>query len=172
MEERALVRRAQEGSAEAADRLFQAILPFVMRCAEKKAAYPEHVQEIAQEALTGIYNGLDGFDRNRRLKPWCWAITVNAAARYEKADAVSKQRASELGAALSATRPDDPLDLADLIAVEQAMARLDPEQRELLRLWSWDTPIRKIASRLGQSKSTTHRRIKEALDALRKEMGT
>src|SRR5690606_21638541 len=92
MEERALVRGAQAGSVEATDRLFRAIWPVVLRCARSRATFPDQVEEIVQEAMTGIFTGLGGFDRRRRLASWCWQITANTAARYKRSAAISKRR--------------------------------------------------------------------------------
>lgn len=172
MEERALVRAAQAGSVEATDRLFRAIWPVVLRCARSRAAYPDQVEEIAQEAMTGIFTGLRGFDRSRRLAPWCWQITANAAARYKRSAAISRRRNETLETVL---RPEDGagelVELEDQIALGQALAKLEPSQRELINLVAEGLPVRKIASLLGQSKSTVQRRKAEALGALRKEMG-
>lgn len=173
-EERALVQTAQQGSEAAMDLLMRGILPWVENWAYYAAADPQQAEDVCQEALIDIFKGLKGFDSRRHLKPWCRAITFNAAARCAKKFAAAIRWTIEFENSLQAIESNMPghdvQSLDDRIDLKQAMTRLDPESRAILNLTAAGASTREIAVRLDMTKSTVHRRLDDARNTIKKEL--
>lgn len=61
--------------------------------------------------------------------------------------------------------------LVDRITIEQALDRLDADEREAVVLrYSWELSVKDIAQGMGISRFAVRRRISSALNKLRKEM--
>src|SRR5581483_12515481 len=78
-DERALVRAAQRGSADAMERLYRAHWPRAYRAAYLVVHDAAGAEDIAQEAFLAAIRALDRFDRRRPFGPWLHRIVVNRA---------------------------------------------------------------------------------------------
>src|SRR3954452_7862745 len=84
----ALVRAAQQGSAEAVDELFRRHWPAAHRAAWLVVHDAAAAEDIAQEAFLSALRALDRFDRRRPLGPWLHRIVVNRAIDWARARAL------------------------------------------------------------------------------------
>ena len=139
MSERALVRAAQRGSAEAVEELFRRHWPAAHRAAWLVVHDAPAAEDVAQEAFLAAVRALERFDRRRPFGPWLHRIVVNRAIDYARA----RDGRREVG--------------AEAVGFEAAAAlgRLAPEQRAaiVLRHLLGYTPgeiARLLASRAGR----------------------
>src|SRR5690348_17946198 len=84
-DERALVRAAQAGSADAVERLYRAHWPRAYRAAYLVVHDAAGAEDIAQEAFLAAVRALDRFDRRRPFGPWLHGIVVNRAIDWARA---------------------------------------------------------------------------------------
>jgi RNA polymerase sigma-70 factor (ECF subfamily) len=163
--ERALVRDAQAGSAEAFEELFRRHWPRAHRTAFLIVGDAAAAEDIAQEAFLAAVRALDRFDRRRPLGPWLSRIVANRAIDWSRARAVRREvdaaRAPEAAAAPGEpTRPWSD-------SVVAALAELSPEHRAVivLRHLLEYTPG-EIARTLGLPRGTVNSRLRRGLDGL------
>src|ERR1700759_2159951 len=167
-DERALVRAAQRGSADAMERLYRLHWPRAYRAAYlvvHDAAGPE---DIAQEAFLAAVRALDRFDRRRPFRPWLHRIVVNRSIDHARARALRREVGEEALAEPAAPEVEASPD-PDLTA---ALAALDPEQRAaiVLRYLLEYTPG-ETARMLGLPRGTVNSRLRRGLDHLAQALG-
>ena len=160
-DERALVRRAQAGSASAFEALYRAHWPRAYRAAYLVVHDASGAEDIAQEAFLAAVRTLDRFDRRRPFGPWLHRIVVNRAIDWARARRLRGE--VELVDALPA--PGQRRD--DLPELGRALSTLAPEQRAVivLRHLLEYTPG-EIAELLGLPRGTVNSRLRRGLDEL------
>jgi RNA polymerase sigma-70 factor (ECF subfamily) len=167
--EAALVRAAQHGSAEAVDELFRRHWPAAHRAAWLVVHDAAAAEDIAQEAFLAALRALDRFDRRRPLGPWLHRIVVNRAIDWTRARSLRAEAAADAAPEAAAPEDAEPLD-GDIVA---ALADLGPEHRAVvvLRHLLGYTPG-EIAAMLELPRGTVNSRLRRALDALGRELGS
>jgi RNA polymerase sigma-70 factor (ECF subfamily) len=168
--ERALVRAAQGGSAQAMEELFRLHWPRAHRAAWLVVHDAAAAEDVAQEAFLAAVRALQRFDRRRPFGPWLHRIVVNRAIDYARARDVRREVPADAVAEAAA-----PAGLAgagpsgELLA---ALALLAPEQRAVivLRHLLGYTPS-EIAGLLGLPRGTVNSRLRRGLDVLKAELG-
>jgi RNA polymerase sigma-70 factor (ECF subfamily) len=163
--ERALVRAAQGGSAQAMEELFRVHWPRAHRAAWLVVHDAAAAEDIAQEAFLAAVRALERFDRRRPFGPWLHRIVVNRAIDYARARDVRREVPADAvpeAAAGAGAAGDGPS--GELLG---ALAKLAPEQRAVivLRHLLGYTPG-EIASVLGLPRGTVNSRLRRGLDAL------
>src|SRR4051812_25572960 len=93
--ERALVRDAQRGSAEAFEQLFRRHWPRAYRAALLVVGDAAAAEDIAQESFLAAVRALDRFDRRRPFGPWLHRIVVNRAIDWARARALRRELAHD-----------------------------------------------------------------------------
>ena len=165
-DERALVRAAQAGSADAMERLYRAHWPRAYRAAYLVVHDAAGAEDIAQEAFLAAVRALDRFDRRRPFGPWLHRIVVNRAIDWARARTLR----GEVEADDSLAAGDDPEPPAELPQLVRALAALPPDQRAVivLRHLLEYTPG-EIAELLDLPRGTVNSRLRRGLDALRND---
>jgi RNA polymerase sigma-70 factor, ECF subfamily len=167
--ERALVRAAQGGSAEAMEELFRRHWPRAHRAAWLVVHDAAAAEDVAQEAFLAAVRALDRFDRRRPFGPWLHRIVVNRAIDYARAREVRREVPADAvaEASSSASSSDGPSD-----EVLAALGCLAPEHRAVivLRHLLEFTPG-EIAKVLGLPRGTVNSRLRRGLDELRESIG-
>ena len=160
--ERALVRAAQGGSAEAMEELFRRHWPRAHRAAWLVVHDAAAAEDVAQEAFLAAVRALDRFDRRRPFGPWLHRIVVNRAIDHARAREVRREVPAEASVSASAALSDGPS--GEVLA---ALACLAPEHRAVivLRHLLEFTPG-EIAQVLGLPRGTVNSRLRRGLDAL------
>ena len=163
-DERALVRAAQAGSADAMERLYRAHWPRAYRAAYLVVHDAAGAEDIAQEAFLAAVRALDRFDRRRPFGPWLHRIVVNRAIDWARARAL---RGEVEAADEPAVDPEPPEQLPQLV---RALAALPPDQRAVivLRHLLEYTPG-EIADLLDLPRGTVNSRLRRGLDALQRD---
>jgi RNA polymerase sigma-70 factor, ECF subfamily len=162
--DRALVRAAQRGEAEALEQLFRLHWPMAHRAAYLVVHDAAAAEDIAQEAFLAAVRALDRFDRRRPFGPWLHRIVVNRAIDHARARALRHEvELVDRPAAGEEPRGDD--------GVVAALAALPPDQRAavVLRHLLGYTPG-EIARLLDLPRGTVNSRLRRGLDAMRERL--
>jgi RNA polymerase sigma-70 factor (ECF subfamily) len=161
-DDRALVRAAQRGDADAIERLFRAHWTMAHRAAYLVVHDAGAAEDIAQEAFLAAIRALDRFDRRRPFAPWLHRIVVNRAIDHARARAVRREVALVDAVAEHPARDEGSLD-----GVVSALAALPPDQRAVvvLRYLLQYTPG-EIADLLALPRGTVNSRLRRGLDTL------
>jgi RNA polymerase sigma-70 factor (ECF subfamily) len=160
-DERALVRRAQAGSAPAFEALYRAHWPRAYRAAYLVVHDAAGAEDIAQEAFLAAVRALDRFDRRRPFGPWLHRIVVNRAIDWARA----RRLRAEVELADSWPAADDRgSELPELV---RALSALAPEQRAVIVLrYLLEYTPGEIAELLGLPRGTVNSRLRRGLDEL------
>jgi RNA polymerase sigma-70 factor (ECF subfamily) len=162
--DRALIRAAQRGDADAVAALFRAHWDMAHRAAYLVVHDAGAAEDIAQEALLAAIRALDRFDRRRPFGPWLHRIVVNRAIDWSRARTLRGEVAAD---DLLAADPDPPPELPQLV---RALAALPPDQRAVivLRHLLEYTPG-EIADLLDLPRGTVNSRLRRGLDTLKRD---
>jgi RNA polymerase sigma-70 factor, ECF subfamily len=165
--ERAAVRGALRGDAEALDVLFRAHWPAAYRAAWLIVRDAHAAEDIAQEGLVAAIRALDRFDRSRPFGPWLRTIVARRAIDAARARAL--RREVDPAPLEHVARLDAPAGLRDDLVA--AVAALPDEQRivVVLRHLLELTPG-EIAQLTGLPRGTVNSRLRRGLDALAREV--
>jgi RNA polymerase sigma-70 factor, ECF subfamily len=159
--ERQLVRRAQEGSAEAFEALFALHWTRAYRAAWLVVHDAAAAEDIAQEAFIAALRALDRFDRRRPFGPWLSRIVVNRAIDHAR----SRRLHAVPTPTLTPAAPPPPEGWSDELV--RALAQLPVDQRAVvvMRHALGYTPG-EIARALELPRGTVNSRLRRALDRL------
>jgi RNA polymerase sigma-70 factor (ECF subfamily) len=164
-DERALVRAAQRGSAEAVGELFRRHWTGVWRAAYAVLGRRERADDVAQEAFLRALRALDRFDAGRPLAPWLVRIAVNAA----RDELRRERRLGQLDEAAFAGLEGIYEDADDEIV--RAVGALPADRRLILVLHYWlDLATPEIAELLDLPLGTVASRLSRALGELRTDL--
>src|SRR3954454_12137700 len=160
----ALVRAAQDGSAEAMEELFRRYWSGAHRAAWLVVHDAALAEDVAQEAFLSAVRALHRFDRRRPFGPWLHRIVVNRAIDHARAREVRREVPAEAVGEPASVALGGSLSSGDVLG---ALAALPPEQRAVvvLRHLLGYTPG-EIARLLGLPRGTVNSRLRRGLDAL------
>jgi RNA polymerase sigma-70 factor (ECF subfamily) len=131
-------------------------------------------EDVVQEALIQIWKHLPAFRLQSRLKTWLVRIVINEVKqqiRRKKPIVIPLESANDETGSLD--EPETALIRSEeRHSLKQALARLQPEQREtvVLRYYS-ELTIPEIAAVTGQREGTIKSRLSRALDRLSEILG-
>jgi RNA polymerase sigma-70 factor (ECF subfamily) len=142
LEDDALMEAAQGGDGDALDALLRQYQPQIFRFGMKMCRDPEAAQDVLQETLFAAARTLHGFRGASSISTWLYTIArsfcIKARRRSVFApEVVSLESAALLARAARDNAPDPERALADRevgVALESAIAALEPEYREVLLL--------------------------------------
>ena len=157
------MKAAQDGSAEAIERLFRRHWPAAHRAAYLIVHDATAAEDIAQESFLAAIRALDRFDRRRPFGPWLHRIVVNRSIDWARTRTLRREvvddALAEIPAHASAAAPS-----GDVIAV---LAALAPDQRAVVVLrYLLDFTPGEIADALDLPRGTVNSRLRRALDGL------
>jgi RNA polymerase sigma-70 factor (ECF subfamily) len=121
------------------------------------------VDDVVADAFLTVWRRLDDVPDDA-VVPWCYGIArrtlANARRGSQRRDALVQRLAEQREVAEPVT-PD----------LDESLAMLDTDQRELLRLWAWEELApREIAVVLGISANAVSIRLHRARAALREQL--
>src|SRR3954452_12015675 len=163
-DERALVRAAQSGSADAMESLYRAHWPRAYRAAYLVVHDAAGAEDIAQEAFLAAVRALDSFDRRRPFGPWLHRIVVNRAIDWARARSLRGEVAADESLA---AQLDPPEQLPEMV---RALAELPPDQRAVIVLrYLLEYTPGEIADLLDLPRGTVNSRLRRGLDTLKSD---
>jgi RNA polymerase sigma-70 factor (ECF subfamily) len=168
-DERAWIRRAQDGSVADLEALFRQHWPRAYRAAYLVVHDSAAAEDIAQESFLAAVRTLERFDRRRPFGPWLHRIVVNRAIDWTRARALRREVGeAPIGSIAAADRPDNPHSRS----LAAALASLSPEHRAVivLRHLLEYTPG-EIADLLDLPRGTVNSRLRRGLDTLERLLG-
>ncbi len=172
--ERRLIRRAQGGSQEAVELLFEAFWPRAYRAAYVVARDQAAAEDIAQEAFLAAIRKLDTFDRRRPFGPWIHRIAVNRAIDWSRSRSLRAEAGPDGLETLAGegSRPhEDPALDPRADHLQAALAGLTPEHRAIVAMrYVLDLTPGEIAEQLELPRGTVNSRLRRALDQLASEL--
>ena len=157
MEERDLIRRAQQGDRDAFGQLVSLYQARLRAFVARYVARPDEVFDIVQDGFIDAMEHLDRFDPAKEFGPWLRAICRNRMLNHFRSNRVRQNAASALvDAALQETwgaMEDDLDDGADRVAaLRRCVDRLEKSQRDLIEMrYRREVPLADLARRLGRS---------------------
>jgi RNA polymerase sigma-70 factor (ECF subfamily) len=168
-DERARIRRAQDGSVADLEALFRHHWPRAYRAAYLVVHDAAAAEDIAQESFLAAVRTLDRFDRRRPFGPWLHRIVVNRAIDSSRARALRREVGeAPLAVVAAAGAPDNPHSRS----LAGALASLSPEHRAVIVLRHLlDYSPGEIADLLELPRGTVNSRLRRGLDELRDTIG-
>lgn len=133
----------------------------------------EEARDVTQEALLNAWSHLGSLKSPNRLESWLRSIVMNCARNVLRARRRRPAVSFDPTQGLAANLHHEPLStLAGKLAVEDALARLGPDERAVLVLHYFvDLPLRSVAETLRMKEGTVKTRLHAGLTALRREFG-
>ncbi len=160
------LRRDREAFAQ----LFEYFAPRLKAWLIKSGAPAAAAEDFAQDAMLTVWRKADLFDaRKARAATWIFTIARNRRLDMLRRDARPLPTPEIELADEEVRQPDNILTMSeDAERVREALARLKPDQVEVLRLaFFMDSPHSEIARRLGLPLGTVKSRIRNAIIKLR-----
>ncbi|WP_433175503.1 sigma-70 family RNA polymerase sigma factor [Actinoallomurus sp. CA-150999] len=174
-----LVAAAQAGDHDAREQLVSECLPLVYNVIGRALGGHADVDDLVQETLLRVMNGLGGLRDRSRFRSWLVTVAMNEVRRRWSAN--QKRPVVDLEAVHDV--PDPAADFVELTIlrlglsgqrreVAEATRWLDPDDRELLALWWLEASGRLTRSELAAALDCSARhvavriqRMKERLDS-------
>lgn len=151
-------------------RLFNHFAPRLKAWLIKSGASPAAAEDFAQDAMLTVWRKADLFDaRKARAATWIFTIARNRRLDMLRRDSRPLPLPEVDLGETEVQRPDDILSASqDAERIREALARLKPDQVEVLRLaFFLESPHSEIANRLNLPLGTVKSRIRNAMTKLR-----
>jgi RNA polymerase sigma factor (sigma-70 family) len=164
-----LMRRAQEGDAEAYRALLHDIAPVVARWLRRWVADPDDIDDLAQDTLMTVHRARHTYDPSRPLEPWLFAIARHVAADHLQRRRIRLARELSVGAVppAAAVAEGDPER-----RLEEVLARLPARQREAFELLKLEgLSLEEGAARAGTTVGALKVRAHRAYRAIKALLG-
>lgn len=166
----ALMVRYASGDARAADVLLTRHQPALLRAIRRRVATDEDAQDLLQHSLLNLHRARESFDARGRLRPWLYAIAMNAVREHHRRARRRRELPLDEGDA-RATLADPARPVDDLIvaqSVRAAMGSLLDSQREVIELrWFEGRDYDEIAEHVGASQAAVRVRAHRGYERLR-----
>ena len=159
----------QSGDGRAFEDLYRRYFQRIYRYCLKRVGDPHEAEELAQEAFVRAYSAMPTLRGERRFYPWLSVIAGRLCVdTHRRRGRTSPVAQVELGVVDGGQ--DDVLAKVDHDLLAQALERMAPRHRDVLRLreeegWSYD----RIAKHLGVGIGTVEALLFRARRALRRE---
>lgn len=163
-----IVERAASGDEVAFARLIDEHHGPMVRAAYVVVGDVDLAREAAQNAWTIAWKRLGSLRQPERIRSWLVAISANEARGLVRS--AKRRHVVEISQAPGA-HATDPADWIDVVDLEHALARLQPDERSLLALrYVSGLDSTDIAEQLGMSASGVRSRLSRLVDRLRKDL--
>jgi RNA polymerase sigma-70 factor (ECF subfamily) len=167
--DRALVEQFQAGDVTGFEDLYRRYYGRLYRFCLKRVGDPLEAEELTQESFVRAFRALSGFAGERRFYPWLSVIAARLCVDNHRRKARTEPSA-EIDTGITDGGQQKVVDAVDIDLLNQALARLGPRHREVLRLreeegWSYQH----IASHYDVSLGTVEALLWRARRALKRE---
>lgn len=166
-EDGVLVARCLRGDASAFEPIVRRYQRVLFSVAHRMLGNYDDALDATQNAFIRAYEGLAGYDPNRRFFSWIYRIVVNECLNARRA----RRPGEELPEALEGDAAKGPLENFEAVerseAIEAALVRLPEDQRLVLVLRHFaDLSYREMSDALGIPEKTVKSRLFEARQRL------
>lgn len=167
-----LMTQIKQGGEAALKTLYGKYAGALLHQVQKIVSDPEAAEEILQDVFVKIWKKADQYDENRsRLFTWMSQIARNTA--IDTARLVSFQRNKETDSIdtlvnIDAQLPGKAFNKIPDVGLQQVIAKIDPEHRELIEyLYFRQYTQKETAEALGIPLGTVKTRLRKAISILR-----
>jgi RNA polymerase sigma-70 factor (ECF subfamily) len=172
-----LMGRAQDGDRQAYRTLLEDMAPYIRSLAARCCKQRSDVEDAVQDVLLTVHMVRHAYDPSRPFGPWLLAIANRRI--IDRLRRETRRKAREI--ALSAeheTFAEPAVNLDDVIsdeaALDDAIERLPPEQRQAIKMLKLnEMSLKEAAAASGRSivalKVATHRAVKSLRQMLRRQ---
>jgi len=169
---RALMAAAQQGDADAYQRLLTELLPFVSGIVRGRVGNEPAAEDIVQEVLLSIHTARHTYRPERALEPWVRTIARNAVIDWARRQARARGRESGVDAAdLAGPQLDGPSAFLSP-GVERALSSLPDAQRQAVVMLKLEgLTVAEAAERVGTTPGALKLRAHRGYRALRDLFG-
>jgi RNA polymerase sigma-70 factor (ECF subfamily) len=169
---RAWMAAAQQGDAEAYQRLLTELLPFVSGVVRGRVGDDPAAEDIVQEVLLSIHTARNTYRSERPLEPWVRTIARNAVIDWIRKRARARGRESGVDAAdLPAPQLESPSSVLSP-GVERALTSLPEAQRQAVVMLKLEgLTVAEAAERVGTTPGALKLRAHRGYRALRDLFG-
>ena len=145
--------------------LYDAAYPRVMAYCLRRARTGEDANDVVAEVMLTAWRRLAEIPAEPALLPWLIAAARRSLANHYRSDDRRRRLAERVAAQPPSTPPEHDL-------VHEALARLRPDQREILTLSAWDDLDNdEIGAALGITPALAAVRLHRARRRLARELG-
>ncbi|MFP4355790.1 MAG: RNA polymerase sigma factor [Phycisphaerae bacterium] len=142
----------------------------MVRVAAVRLGDPESARDVAQDALLAAWRSGPKLQDPRRMRSWLFAILLNQCRRHQRS---VLRRLGRSWRAWQVRRQHDPDRVGRIDALQEAIGRLDEQDRTLLALrFEQALSVAETARLLGLAEGTVKSRTHRALTRLRAIMET
>lgn len=161
------VARCLRGDASAFEPIVRRYQRVLFSVAHRMLGNYDDALDATQNAFIRAYEGLGGYDPNRRFFSWIYRIVVNECLNARRA----RRPGERLPEGLEASGAEGPLENLEAVerseAIEAALVRLPEDQRLVLILRHFaDLSYREMSDALGVPEKTVKSRLFEARQRL------
>ncbi len=163
----ALVGRAQAGEGAARETLLARLEPLLRAYFIRRIGPRTEVDDLVQNTLLRVYNGLADLKDTRRLKSFSMK-----AALFELQD-FYRGRYSTKEYLYDPERPPEPAGgttLGQRVDVEKALAALSPKARRIIELREYGYRYEEIAGMIGSTEAAIKMQVKRAFEKMREAL--
>jgi len=168
-----LQRRDPQALAELYDRYGRLVYSLILRVVRDAGI----AEDLVQETFLRVWNRVQGFDAEKgAIGPWLLAVARNRAIDYLRSASGRERNALEFEEtdhpALDTDMEHDILTSDSARAVKAAMAKLSPQQRQVIELAYFEGLSQtEMAEKLKQPLGTVKTWVRAALKNLRDDLG-
>jgi RNA polymerase sigma factor (sigma-70 family) len=129
---------------------------------------PADREDLVQEMILQLWRSIGRYDERRPFSTWMYRVALNVAISYCRNES-RRPRTGALGDALQvAAAPEAPGPQADLLLLQELIARLDELDRALVMLYLDGNHYETIAEILGISETNVGTKLGRIRDKLRR----
>jgi RNA polymerase sigma-70 factor (ECF subfamily) len=160
------------GPARRFEGLYRAEARALLGYALRRVAQPEDAADIVAETMLVAWRRLDDVPSGSEARPWLFGVARRVLANGRRGSRRRRNLAERLRSDLGALLGPDQLGAVETnVVVRAALARLDPDDREILRLTSWEgLQPHEIAVVVEMRAATVRTRLHRARQRLRHEL--
>lgn len=170
------IRRAQDGSRRAFDKLVREYVPRIFRLLYDMTSNYEDAQDLTQEAFLKAFVSIKSYRGDAKFSTWLYRIAYNVAIDFLRKDKKMQRTGWESQEKMASLKTYDPSNSVSYTgegdAIQEALRHLTHPQRTAVILsYYHGFRMKEIAELLGCSESTARVHLFRALRRLKDELG-
>ncbi|MFE3455653.1 RNA polymerase sigma factor [Nonomuraea sp. NPDC059194] len=154
------------------EEIYTAHYPDILAYVRRRTNSPDDAADALAETFTTAWRRVADIPGGARARLWLYGVARRVLANGRRAESRRSELVERLGAQLAVwAEASGPAGTDDLDAVREAFRRLNPDDREMLALVSWEgLSSEEIATVLGCSRGAARLRLHRARKRLAGEL--